>query len=76
MHGPIAEPASPTPSMPAGSQPPVLSLEPEQLRRPRSDDGIRAALRVLVTARAHMTTERTAAVNALTALLRVAAPGY
>ncbi len=53
----------------------VLSLEPEQLRRPRSDDGIRAALRVLVTAREHMTTERTATVNALTALLRVAALG-
>ena len=51
----------------------VLSLEPEQLRRPRSDDGIRAALRVLVTAREHMTTERTATVNALTALLRIAA---
>jgi hypothetical protein len=53
----------------------VLALEPEQLRRPRSDDGIRAALRVLVTAREHMTTERTATVNALTALLRVAALG-
>lgn len=53
----------------------VLSLEPEQLRRPRSDDGIRAALRVLVTAREHMTTERTATVNALTALLRVATLG-
>lgn len=53
----------------------VLSLEPEQLRRPRSDDGIRAALRVLVTARAHMTTERTAAINALTALQRVVALG-
>jgi transposase len=53
----------------------VLSLEPEQLRRPRSDDGMRAALQVLVTARAHMTAERTATVNALTALLRVAAPG-
>lgn len=53
----------------------VLSLEPEQLRRPRSDDGIRAALRVHVTARDHMTTERTATVNALTALLRVAALG-
>lgn len=32
-------------------------------------------LRVLVTARAHMTTERTANINALTALLRVAALG-
>jgi hypothetical protein len=53
----------------------VLSLEPEQLRRPRSDDGMRAALQVLVTARAHMTAERTATVNALTALLRVAALG-
>jgi transposase len=53
----------------------VLSLEPHQLRRPRSDDGIRAALRTLVTAREHMTTERTATVNALTALLRVAALG-
>jgi transposase len=49
----------------------VLSLEPAQLRRPRSDDGVRAALRILVTARQHMTTERTATVNALTALLRV-----
>lgn len=53
----------------------VLALEPDQLRRPRSDAGIRVALRVLVTAREHMTTERTATVNALTALLRVAALG-
>ncbi|MFC5264312.1 IS110 family transposase [Kribbella qitaiheensis] len=49
----------------------VLSLDTTQLRRPRADDGIRAALRVLVTAREHMTDERTACVNALTALLRV-----
>ena len=49
----------------------VLSLEPAQLRRPRRDDGLRAALRILVTAREHMTTERTATINALTALLRV-----
>jgi len=49
----------------------VLPLEPAQLRRPRSDNGVRAALRVLVTAREHMTTERTATVNALIALLRV-----
>jgi hypothetical protein len=53
----------------------VLPLEPGQLRRPRSDDGIRTALRTLVTAREHMTTERTANVNALTALLRVTALG-
>lgn len=45
----------------------VLSPEPEQLRRPRSDDGARAALRILVTAREHMTTERNATINALTA---------
>lgn len=51
----------------------VLPLEPDQLRRPRSGDGIRAALRTLVTAREHMTTERTATINALTALLRTAA---
>jgi hypothetical protein len=50
----------------------VLSLEPHKLRLPRSDDGVRAALRVLVTAREHMTTERTATINALTALLRIA----
>lgn len=53
----------------------VLPLEPEQLRRPRSGDGTRAALRTLVTAREHMTSERTATVNALIALLRVAALG-
>lgn len=49
----------------------VLSLEPAQLRRPRSDDGVRAALRILVTAREHMTTERTATINALIPILRV-----
>lgn len=49
----------------------ALPLEEDQLRRPRRGDGERAALRVLVTARDHMTSERTAAVNALTALVRV-----
>ena len=49
----------------------VLPLETDQLRRPRLNEGIRAALRVLVTARESMTTERTRAVNALTALARV-----
>ena len=49
----------------------VLSLEPAKLRHPRADDGVRAALRILVTAREQMTGERTAAINALTALLRV-----
>jgi transposase len=49
----------------------VLSLDSDELRHPRQDDGVRAALRVLVTARDHMTAERTANVNALIALLRV-----
>ena len=49
----------------------VLPLDEQQLRRPRLNDGVRAALRVLVTARESMTTERTRTVNALTALLRV-----
>lgn len=49
----------------------VLPLDEQHLRQPRLNDGVRAALRVLVTARESMTTERTRAVNALTALLRV-----
>ncbi|MEE9098321.1 IS110 family transposase [Pseudarthrobacter phenanthrenivorans] len=48
----------------------VLALEEDKLRRPRLNDGVRAALRVLVTARQSMTTDRTRTVNALTALLR------
>jgi transposase len=48
----------------------ALALEEDQLRHPRHGDGERAALRVLVAARDHMTRERTAAVNALTALTR------
>jgi transposase len=49
----------------------VLPLDTSQLRRPRLAEGVRAALRVLVAARDHMTAERTATVNALVALLRV-----
>lgn len=49
----------------------VLALDTCRLRRPRTAEGARAALRVLVTARDHMTAERTATVNALIALLRV-----
>jgi transposase len=48
----------------------VLPLAAARLRRPRADDGLRAALRVLTTAREQMSTERTSCVNALTALLR------
>jgi transposase len=49
----------------------VLPVEEQQLRRPRLNEGVRAALRILVCARESMTTDRTRAVNALTALLRV-----
>lgn len=48
----------------------VLPLKPEQRRQPRLNDGIRASLRILVSARDAMTGERTRAINALTALLR------
>lgn len=48
----------------------VLPLDTSMLRHPRKDDGVRAAVRVLVTARENMTAERTTAVNALTALVR------
>lgn len=48
----------------------VLAVDTAQLRHPRADDGIRAALRTLITAREHMSDDRTACVNALTALLR------
>lgn len=44
-------------------------------RHPRADTGVRAALRVLVAARDQMTTDRTAAINARTALLRSFALG-
>lgn len=49
----------------------ALALDTTQLRHPRADDGVRAALRTLITSREHMTDDRTACVNALTALLRV-----
>lgn len=49
----------------------VLGLDVAKLRRPRLDNGVRAALQVLLTARDAMTGERTRAINALTALLRV-----
>ena len=48
----------------------VLGVEASQLRRPRAEVGPRVALRVLVIAREEMTTARTGAINALTALLR------
>jgi transposase len=53
----------------------ALPLDVAQLRRPRTDDGVRAAVRVLIASRDHISMERTAAINALTALLRVAELG-
>lgn len=49
----------------------TLALPVDQLRNPRQDDGIRAATQILLTARDGLASERTRAVNALTALLRV-----
>jgi len=49
----------------------ALPLVTTQLRHPRADDGVRAAVRILLASRDHMSTERTATINALTALLRV-----
>lgn len=50
----------------------VLSLDAQQLRTPRQDEGIRAAAQILLTARDELAAERTRAVNALTALVRIA----
>ncbi|RZS60693.1 IS110 family transposase [Xylanimonas ulmi] len=49
----------------------VLPLETSRLRRLREGQGVRAALRVAITARDTMSGERTAALNTLTALARV-----
>ncbi len=49
----------------------TLPLAPGKLRIPRLDEGIRASLQVLLTARESMTHERTSHVNALNALTRI-----
>ena len=49
----------------------VFPLRADQQRYLRRGDGVRAGLRVLLAARDHMTSERTATINALIALLRV-----
>ena len=36
----------------------VLAVDTAQLRHPRADEGMRAALRTLITAREHMTDDR------------------
>jgi transposase len=48
----------------------VTGAEIDKLRQPRADEGVRAALRVLVVARENLNEERTRAINALTALVR------
>jgi transposase len=48
----------------------VLPLETSRLRDPRTGEGVRAALRVLVGAVDRLTKQRTADINYLTALLR------
>jgi transposase len=48
----------------------VLNIDTEQLRDPRQDTRIRAALRVLIGSRELVNLERTRSINALTALLR------
>lgn len=48
----------------------VLPLLVEELRRPRLNQGIRQALRILVTARESMSKDRTRTINALNALMR------
>jgi transposase len=48
----------------------VLPMDTTTLRHPRLDRGERAALQILLTARDQMSTERTAHINALTALVR------
>ncbi len=53
----------------------TLTTPIDQLRHPRQSDGHRHAVRVLLTARADITDERTQKVNALTALLRTNALG-
>jgi len=49
----------------------VVGVPVDRLRRPRTDAGVRDALAVLDTARDRLNGERTRAINALTALLRV-----
>jgi hypothetical protein len=48
----------------------VLSLTTDQLRQPRDNKGVQAALKTLLSARDVIGREQTRAINALTALLR------
>lgn len=53
----------------------VLGAETGRLRQPRQDDGIRAAVRVLLAARDQLSSERIRLTNMLTALARIAPLG-
>lgn len=48
----------------------TLGVAEQKLRRPRTVDGIRQGVRILITAREAMSKDRTRSVNALTALVR------
>lgn len=53
----------------------VLGIEVDRLRQPRQDDGIRAGIRVLVSARDALSSERIRLTNELNALVRIAPLG-
>ncbi len=53
----------------------VLALQLDQLRNPRQDKGLRAAIQILLTVREEQTSERTRVINSLTALLRISELG-
>ena len=50
----------------------VLAVDPTRLRDPHHDHGVRAAIRVLIAGREQLNVQRTATINALTALVRTA----
>ncbi|GGJ69297.1 hypothetical protein [Glutamicibacter ardleyensis] len=53
----------------------TLSLDEEQLRRPRLNEGIRQGIRILTNSRVSMSKDRTRSVNALNVLVRSNALG-
>ena len=53
----------------------VLSVPLENLRRPRQDDGVRGAIRVLLAARQQLSSEHIRLSNTLTALVRTVSLG-
>ncbi|WP_062382418.1 IS110 family transposase [Demequina iriomotensis] len=49
----------------------VLACDTTRLREPRTDEGVRAAVRILVASREQLNAHRIATINALTALVRI-----